>query len=631
MTSREYSDSTTDEFTYDGASRLLSATKGRHEITVNRTYADDGAMVSESYVLDGRTYTLARTYDADNRVTSQTFADGKVMTWDYDVRHLVTQAHYDGDLVLEQDYDPGYRLTRQEYGNDLVREITFNRADNLRTADKVKDGLTTIDELDFGYTYLADKNVEKETQANGTFEKLSFTAAYDAGNRVTSYNRDDTYLGARIMQSWAYDGAGNWDSTVIDGDTQNRTHSASDQLEVIAGDNLTYDSKGNQLTDNRDNEYEWDLDNRIVKSEGSGYSDIEYRYDALGRRIVRKQGSDKEVLLWWGNTEQSEHKHQAGQTTIQNDLQANPSENALNTVFARALEGSRFEIQYFHKNYLDHVMAVSNDNGNLIEHYRYTAFGEPEIYAPNGTRLTTTAIDNDILWNVRRYEASNGLYMYLYRDYDAASGRWPSRDPVGEEGGVNLYGFVENNSLNIIDYLGEIGGIISVDGWESEYDAVGTFAIRARYCCPKDDIPEGFTDVGSIATEVKPVDPDEDLVIPIEDGKMYEVNGYANGRGTGNATVYYKLTYAFKDYNIAYSKWIMGSGAAKSLARLIAQAKARKAAEEEAFRAGTINVPETCILLSKEIDTKGVFGLLVFAEIYTIPVIKYKEIQMELP
>jgi RHS repeat-associated protein len=181
--------------------------------------------------------------------------------------------------------------------------------------------------------------------------------------------------------------------------------------------------------------------------EGSGYTDIEYRYDALGRRIVRKQGTNKEVLLWWGNTEQSEHKHQAGQTTIQNDLQANPSEQALNTIFARALEGDKQDIQYFHKNYLEHVMAVSDDNGNLIEHYRYTAFGEPEIYDPTGTRLAATAIDNDILWNVRRYEAANGLYMYLYRDYDAPSGRWPSRDPIGEEGGLNLYRFGVNSPI----------------------------------------------------------------------------------------------------------------------------------------------------------------------------------------
>lgn len=460
MTDREYRTSasaaleSTDEFIYDNASRLTSAIKGRHAITTARTYADDGQMLSETQTLDGRTYTLGRTYYEDNRVKTQTFADDKVMEWFYDSRRLVTEVHYDGDLVLGQDHDDAHRLIEQTFANGLTRDIAFARQDNLRSADTVRNGTTSIAELAFTYAYFADKGVEKETQAAGIFENLSFTAAYDPGNRVTAYNRQDSYPGARETQSWNYDGAGNWDNTTIDGNLQDRDHSASDQLEGIGTATLSYDPRGNLLADERGNDYEWDLDNRIVKSEGSGYTDIEYRYDALGRRIVRKQGTNKEVLLWWGNTEQSEHKHQAGQTTIQNDLQANPSEQALNTIFARALEGDKQDIQYLHKNYLDHVMAVSDDNGNRLEHYRYSAFGEPEIYGITGTKLAATAIDNDILWNVRRYEAANGLYMYLYRDYDAPSGRWPSRDPIEEWGGVNLYGFICNDGVNKWDILG---------------------------------------------------------------------------------------------------------------------------------------------------------------------------------
>ena len=453
MIQRDYSDSTSDTFVYDAASRLTSATKGRHAITTTRSYAPDGAQLTETQIIDGRTYTLARSYDADNQVSSQTFADNKVMTWTHDERHLVTAAHYDGKLVLNQAHDSAGRLTQQSFGNNLTRNITFGRQDNQRTADIVRDGTPVIDELAFNYTYAVDKNVLTETQADGNLEDLSFTAAYDAGNRVTSFNRQDSHPGAIETQSWNYDDSGNWNSTTIDGNVQNRTHSTSDKLQTIAGNAITYDSKGNLLTDNRGNEYTWDIDNRIVKADGS-YTDITYRYDALGRRIVRTQGTNKEVLLWWGNTEQSEHEHKASQTTIQNDLQANPSEQALNTIFGRALEGSKFEIQYFHKNYLDHVMAVTSDTGNILEQYRYTAFGEVSIYSPTGQARATTSIDNDILWNVRRRDADTKLYMYLYRDYDALLGRWPSRDPIEEEGGNNIYGFVNNAPIHDSDKLG---------------------------------------------------------------------------------------------------------------------------------------------------------------------------------
>ena len=46
---------------------------------------------------------------------------------------------------------------------------------------------------------------------------------------------------------------------------------------------------------------------------------------------------------------------------------------------------------------------------------------------------------------------------YGYRYYDPKTGRWPSRDPIGEEGGMNLYGFVENDGVNQRDLLGMCG------------------------------------------------------------------------------------------------------------------------------------------------------------------------------
>jgi hypothetical protein len=43
---------------------------------------------------------------------------------------------------------------------------------------------------------------------------------------------------------------------------------------------------------------------------------------------------------------------------------------------------------------------------------------------------------------------------YTYRWYDPLTGRWPSRDPIEERGGVNLYGFVGNDGTNGWDFLG---------------------------------------------------------------------------------------------------------------------------------------------------------------------------------
>jgi hypothetical protein len=41
--------------------------------------------------------------------------------------------------------------------------------------------------------------------------------------------------------------------------------------------------------------------------------------------------------------------------------------------------------------------------------------------------------------------------------YNPSTGRWLSRDPIAESGGLDLYGLVANNGINIIDPLGQHG------------------------------------------------------------------------------------------------------------------------------------------------------------------------------
>jgi RHS repeat-associated protein len=50
-----------------------------------------------------------------------------------------------------------------------------------------------------------------------------------------------------------------------------------------------------------------------------------------------------------------------------------------------------------------------------------------------------------------------GVAVYTYRWYDPLTGRWPSRDPIEKQGGINLYGFVTNNSVDSFDILGNKG------------------------------------------------------------------------------------------------------------------------------------------------------------------------------
>jgi RHS repeat-associated protein len=48
-----------------------------------------------------------------------------------------------------------------------------------------------------------------------------------------------------------------------------------------------------------------------------------------------------------------------------------------------------------------------------------------------------------------------GFYLTHYRFYDPNTGRWLNRDPIGEDGGINLYAYVEGNPVNFVDPTGE--------------------------------------------------------------------------------------------------------------------------------------------------------------------------------
>jgi len=52
------------------------------------------------------------------------------------------------------------------------------------------------------------------------------------------------------------------------------------------------------------------------------------------------------------------------------------------------------------------------------------------------------------------YDLASGVVEYGYRYYNPQMGRWLNRDPIGENGGLNLYGFVDNDGINYWDYLG---------------------------------------------------------------------------------------------------------------------------------------------------------------------------------
>ncbi len=99
---------------------------------------------------------------------------------------------------------------------------------------------------------------------------------------------------------------------------------------------------------------------------------------------------------------------------------------------------------------------TSDSNGNISGFYLGEDVGYlPIDYSPYGHELFDAAFSSVV--GGRKFssqEADSGLLAFKYRHFSTRLGRWLNRDPLAEEGGLNLYGFVDNNPISSFDKLG---------------------------------------------------------------------------------------------------------------------------------------------------------------------------------
>lgn len=299
LTARTYPDGKNDGFTYDDASRLLTATSARYGTTVTRVYDDASRLTAESLQLANgtlsgttvgtATYNVGYAYDDANRLTATTYPDTTVVERTWTDRNELDTVTHAGQLIIDRTYDDGMRLTSTTYGNALVESRTYVTGDNL-VATIAIPSVT-------GFSYTYDANKRKTAETDGILAASSQTFGYDDQDRLTDWERPSAPGGD--AQTWTLSPVGDWNQTVRNADTQTRTHTDVHELTGIATNGgasipLTYDAKGNLTQDDRGVTLTWDPENRLISARVPSTASpsfvglsATYQYDALGRRVAK--------------------------------------------------------------------------------------------------------------------------------------------------------------------------------------------------------------------------------------------------------------------------------------------------------------------------------------------------------
>ena len=240
--------------------------------------------------------------------------------------------------------------------------------------------------------------------------------------------------------------------------TDNYTNNKLNQTTAIGSLSFGYDDNGN-LTSRNDGTntqtFTWDWSNRLTGVQNPT-SNIQYRYNHNDLRIEKAINNQPSTInrYYYNGSRLLAEGTVEGSTVRINKVYMGDDEGVLGMtrlIYKNdALKTfSHYYPMYYLFNELGSVEAITDNTGLPIMYYQYDAYGQ----------LTNTTNDpvNGLSF-VGRYggykDWDTGLTYFWHRWYDASTGKFVSRDPIGIKVDVNLYGYTKQNVINKIDPSG---------------------------------------------------------------------------------------------------------------------------------------------------------------------------------
>ena len=426
------------------------------------------------------TETVRYHYDFNGNRTATVLPDGRQINYLYYGSGHLHQISLDDEIITDIERDKLHREIFRTQGK-LASRYELDPLGRLKrqiaTLNDLKEGGKGKTKVAAGYGQTAVKrsygydrtgNLTHSTdQRTGTtrFEYDKLGRITKAGSELFAFDPAHNILDIPTEKVKPYPapspvGEGRGEGKTAAPLSDDRSVITDNRLKTYNGTTYYYDELGNlihrELADGEVQNYFYDLHDQLVKAEifkkdGTKETWV-YTYDALGRRIgkgrLKTDGREDETRFVWDGSHLLQEIHPDNRYTY--IYTAPDSYEPLAQVHNRTTEDGENlqQTHYFHCDQIGIPREMTDKDGNLLWFGNYTGWGRLK----EETRVTDTAYQPFRLQN-QYADRETGLHYNFFRYYEPDAERFVNQDPIGLEGGDNIYLF----SPNIQSWIDPLG------------------------------------------------------------------------------------------------------------------------------------------------------------------------------
>ena len=367
--------------------------------------------------------------------------------YQYDDGGRLQNTIQDSTSLVYTEYHPNGAPKIRYEGSALATECGYTKEGAVKTIVHSSSGLA---KLTTSYTYDLNGNVRTNTTAEPGRPTISTTYGYDHANQLLSEWRTNGPAGLPSSAVYTYDKAGNRATVARNGGAASPAFLYSDNDRFQSGDGHSFSNytdegspKSLGFPDGGSAQLTYNASEQMTQfyKTGGGATKLEwYLYDAEGRRYQK-------TAQVGGTNGITRYVYDGDSPVVEVD--GSGAELRLTIPGAAFTEGGA--TTFLRENGVGSALATAAAGGAGLSRTEHDAFGN-EAALQAGPRGPYRFVGR-----LGYYSDDTGLDLLGARYYVPALGRFLTRDPVGHQGGLNLYRYCGNNPLTKVDPDGKQG------------------------------------------------------------------------------------------------------------------------------------------------------------------------------